>query len=156
MTLTIWLLRLAAYPVLWFFLAIVGNQVCSALLKLSRIDSIGVPPRSAQPTEAATVTPTSRATTEPSAGAWIGALERSLILLGLAAGSWEVVTGVVALKAVARFKELDHRVGAEYFLVGSLVSLVWAILVSAAMLTFDKHCGFNLAAMAKAVLPSAK
>lgn len=58
-------------------------------------------------------------------------------------GSWEMVAAVVALKTVARFKELDERLDAEYFLVGSLFSILWAIVVTAAWISFDKACGVD-------------
>src|SRR5688572_28785712 len=56
------------------------------------------------------------------AGRIVGSLERLITAIGLAAGSWEVVAAVIALKTVARFKELDNKLFAEYFLIGSLCS----------------------------------
>lgn len=61
-------------------------------------------------------------------GRWIGGLERSLIAIGIISGHWDVVSGVVAVKAVTRFKELDNKNWAEYFLIGSMMSILWAIL----------------------------
>ncbi|MEF8775737.1 MAG: DUF3307 domain-containing protein [Haloarculaceae archaeon] len=61
------------------------------------------------------------------AGSLIGSLERWLVLaLGLA-GLWESVALVVAAKSVARFEELKERAFAEYFLVGTLASVLVAI-----------------------------
>lgn len=61
------------------------------------------------------------------AGSLIGTLERWVVLaLGLA-GLWEAVAIVVAAKSVARFEELKKRAFAEYFLVGTLASLLVAI-----------------------------
>jgi hypothetical protein len=83
---------------------------------------------------------------EPSAaGALIGSLERIIIATGILAGSWEVLVAVVALKTVARYKEIDDRREAEYFLVGSLASLLWALAISMVVLAFDAQCGFGLA-----------
>lgn len=68
------------------------------------------------------------------AGSLIGSLERWIILLLGIVGLWESVALVVAVKSIARFEELKERVFAEYFLVGTLssvlVAIVLAILVS--------------------------
>jgi hypothetical protein len=64
----------------------------------------------------------------------IGILERLLIFLGLVASSWEILAGVVALKTVARYSDLDKQDKAEYFLIGSLASILWAVVVSAPQL----------------------
>lgn len=81
------------------------------------------------------------------AGRVIGILERSLIFLGLIASSWEILAGVVALKTVARYSELDKQDKAEYFLIGSLASILWAVAITALIALFDRAWGF-------AVLPS--
>ena len=81
------------------------------------------------------------------AGRYIGALERLVIAAGLIVHSWEVVAVVIALKTIARFKELDERLPAEYFLVGSLFSLLWAIVVTTAWLAYDRHVGAGVAAV---------
>jgi hypothetical protein len=60
------------------------------------------------------------------AGRVIGVLERLLIFVGLTASSWEILAGVVALKTVARYSKLDEQNKAEYFLIGSLASILWA------------------------------
>lgn len=61
------------------------------------------------------------------AGSLIGTLERWIILLLGLAGLWETVAIVVAAKSVARFEELKQRPFAEYFLVGTLTSVLVAI-----------------------------
>lgn len=58
-------------------------------------------------------------------GRHIGAAERALMFVGMVANHWELVTTVLALKALARFKEMDRKHFAEYFLMGSL----WSLLV---------------------------
>ena len=58
--------------------------------------------------------------------------------------SWEVVAAVIALKTVARFKELDDQRFAEYFLVGSLFSILWAVLITSAWLVYDHRVGIDL------------
>lgn len=45
-------------------------------------------------------------------GRVIGWLERLVLAAGLLAHSWEVMAAVVALKTVARFKELDEKIQA--------------------------------------------
>lgn len=77
----------------------------------------------------------------------IGSLERIIIFLGLAAGSWEIIASVIALKTVGRFKELDQQLHAEYFLIGSLASMVWATLISLTLIWFDRHLGFNISGL---------
>lgn len=77
-------------------------------------------------------------------GRWIGNLERVLLVAGLLAGSWEVLAGVVALKTVARFKEIDQQIHAEYFLVGSLFSLAWAFMVARAWVFYDQRWGAHV------------
>lgn len=63
-------------------------------------------------------------------GRWIGYLERTLILIGVIWHAWEIIAVVVALKTVARYKELDKKINAEYFLVGSLASLLWGFVAA--------------------------
>lgn len=60
-------------------------------------------------------------------GRHIGAAERALLFMGLYADRWELVTGVIALKALARFKEMERKDFAEYFLIGSLWSLIYCL-----------------------------
>lgn len=86
------------------------------------------------------------------AGRAIGILERSLVLIGIVSARWEVVAGVVALKTVARYKELDQQFNAEYFLIGSLASLLWAAVVTLALLLYDARLGFEVAMHVRALL----
>ena len=106
----------------------VGNWLCRLLFKLTgmKVTSAGTA-GNAQP-----------------AGYIIGWLERLLVAIGILIQSWEVLAAVIALKTVARFKELDDRLPAEYFLVGSLFSILWAILVTGAWLGYDHQLGSNL------------
>ena len=78
------------------------------------------------------------------AGRVIGSLERILIMIGLIAHSCEVLIAVIALKTVARYQDLDKKFEAEYFLVGSLVSILWAVLVTVAAMMLDYACGINV------------
>ncbi len=81
---------------------------------------------------------------EPEVGAIIGAFERILLAVGVLSGSWEVMAGVVALKTIARFKELDERLDAEYFLVGSLFSILWAIAITVGWIAYDETFGLDI------------
>ncbi|UPK73754.1 hypothetical protein MU582_15100 [Nocardioidaceae bacterium SCSIO 66511] len=66
-------------------------------------------------------------------GAWIGALERFSVFLTLAARWPEGIAVVLAVKGLGRYPELRSHAGtgaAERFIIGSLVSLAWAALVS--------------------------
>ncbi len=101
---------------------------------------------SASVTPATTAAP-SRPATSARAGRMIGSLERLIIFLGLMAGSWEIIAAVIALKTVGRFKELDQQLHAEYFLIGSLASMVWATAVSLTLIWFDRHLGFNISGL---------
>lgn len=124
-----------------------GNAICRWLLDITRLTpameakkALAKAVADAQ-TASAGLPPTPEA---PSVGGVIGGFERSLIALGIITGSWEVLAGVVALKTVARFKELDERLDAEYFLVGSLASIAWATAVAALWITWDQTFGYHL------------
>lgn len=62
-------------------------------------------------------------------GYLIGTLERWIILLLGLAGLWEAVAIVVAVESIARFEELKERAFAEYFLIGTLTSVLVAIVL---------------------------
>ncbi len=105
-----------------------GNRICSGIFSLTGLkDSIAHLP-----------TPTH------SAGRWIGNFERLTMAAGVIAHSWEIIAAVIALKTVARFKDLDERNFAEYFLVGSLFSIFWTIIVTSAWLAYDHTIGIDL------------
>ena len=60
-------------------------------------------------------------------GATIGALERLLIVTFVLVGATAAVGVVIAVKTLARFKQLDDRGFAEYYLLGTLASVSVAI-----------------------------
>jgi hypothetical protein len=60
-------------------------------------------------------------------GRMIGNLERLLILAFAVLGSYGAIGFVLAAKSIARFKELDDREFAEYYLVGTLASALVAL-----------------------------
>ena len=79
-----------------------------------------------------------------SAGRVIGILERLILAAGIVVHSWEILAAVIALKTVARFQKLDQREFAEYFLVGSLFSVLWALIITSAWAAYDHSLGIDL------------
>ena len=136
------LAQLAGYAVFVALLWWGGNRFCRAVLAASGAHA-------APDTAGASPEDEARAL---AAGRAIGVLERSLVLVGIVTARWEVVAGVVALKTVARYKELDQQFNAEYFLIGSLASLLWAALVTLALLVYDARLGFELAEALRGLL----
>ena len=61
-------------------------------------------------------------------GALIGMLERVVILLLGALGLYSSIALVLTAKSLARFKQLGEKEFAEKYLVGTLISLIIAIL----------------------------
>lgn len=67
------------------------------------------------------------------AGARIGMLERGLIFLALVARMEALAGFVIGVKALLRLPEATHserRALAEYFLLGTLASVAWAVLIA--------------------------
>ncbi|KAA3605091.1 MAG: DUF3307 domain-containing protein [Planctomycetota bacterium] len=60
-------------------------------------------------------------------GRFIGMMERWLIFLLILGNQWGAVGFVVAAKSIARFKDLEQRVSSEYYLAGTLASLLVAV-----------------------------
>jgi hypothetical protein len=69
------------------------------------------------------------------ASAWIGILERILILIFILAGQFSAIGFLIAAKSIFRFNETKegNNPKAEYFLLGTLVSFVLALLVGIAI-----------------------
>lgn len=67
---------------------------------------------------------------EYNAGRVIGMLERILIYFFVLIGEITVIGFIVAAKGFTRFKELDKRDFAEYVLIGTLLSLFLALVIS--------------------------
>ncbi len=63
------------------------------------------------------------------AGARIGILERALTLTFVLTGNYTAIAVIFAAKSIARFKELEKRHFAEYYLIGTLSSILFALLV---------------------------
>jgi hypothetical protein len=66
-------------------------------------------------------------------GRTIGVLERALALTFVLLGQYGALGLVVAAKSLARFKALEDREFAEYFLIGTLGSLLLALLGGVAL-----------------------
>jgi hypothetical protein len=115
------------YVALLALLTFGGNFACKLVLKWSATKT---PPESGEKISLR-------------AGRVIGVLERLLIFVGLVASSWEILAGVVALKTVARYSDLDKQDKAEYFLIGSLTSILWAVVMTAAISLYDREWGFG-------------
>lgn len=65
-------------------------------------------------------------TRELERGKIIGILERSFYYFLILSNNFGGIAIIIALKSLARFKELDRKRFAEYFLIGSLLSLAAA------------------------------
>jgi hypothetical protein len=124
------ILQLGGYFVLLWLLTIGGNSVCRLVLTASATKT---PPEQGEQMSLR-------------AGRMIGVLERLLVFLGLIVGSWEILAAVIALKTVARYAKLDEQNNAEYFLVGSLASILWAAAVTVLVAFYDRSLGFGLIA----------
>lgn len=62
------------------------------------------------------------------AGLYLGWLERGLLVIAFAIGSFTAVGLIIGAKSVARFPEFKSRAFAEYFLIGTLISVAIAAL----------------------------
>lgn len=120
-------LQILAYLALFFLLTFGGNTICTWVLKLS---ATKMPPEEGEKISL-------------KAGRTIGVLERTLIFVGLVASSWEILAAVVALKTVARYSKLDEQNNAEYFLVGSLASILWAVALTGLIAFYDQTWGVS-------------
>ncbi|MGH7754027.1 MAG: hypothetical protein ACREN5_14565 [Gemmatimonadales bacterium] len=67
--------------------------------------------------------------TELGRGQLIGVLERALALTLILGGQFGALGLILAAKALTRFRALDDRDFAEYVLIGTLASLLLALLV---------------------------
>ncbi len=123
-------LQIVGYALLALLLTFGGNLACKWVLRLS---ATKIPAETGE-------------TITLRAGRVIGVLERLLIFVGLTASSWEILAGVVALKTVARYSKLDEQNKAEYFLIGSLASILWAVVMTALVAVYDREWGFGLLA----------
>jgi len=70
------------------------------------------------------------APSEAGIGSTIGIIERLLISALVLAGGLLAIGLVIAAKTLARFKQLDDRDFAEYYLLGTLASVTFAVVTS--------------------------
>lgn len=68
-------------------------------------------------------------------GRMIGILERSLSLILILVGQWAAIVILVAAKSIARFDELKDRRFSEYYLIGTLSSLLVAVLTGLVLMS---------------------
>lgn len=66
---------------------------------------------------------------EQSRGRIIGVLERALALTLILVDEFGALGLITAAKAIARFRALENRDFAEYFLIGTLASMLHALMV---------------------------
>ena len=66
----------------------------------------------------------------PGAGKVIGMLERGIILTFGLLGEYGAISFVFVAKSMARFKQLEQRQFAEYYLIGTLLSFFFALVVA--------------------------
>ena len=67
-------------------------------------------------------------------GTTIGFLERVAIVGAIAIGHVEVIAALIAIKGLGRYSELDSAAARERFIIGTLVSMIWAGLCAALIL----------------------
>lgn len=64
-----------------------------------------------------------------SRGKLIGYIERLLVILLTVIGAYPSIAFIIAAKSIARFKQLDDRSWAEYFLLGTLSSIFLGLVL---------------------------
>lgn len=67
-----------------------------------------------------------------SAGMVIGIIERIIVLTFVLLNQYTAITIIFAAKSIARFNELKDRKMAEYYLIGTLLSIAFAMTVGIA------------------------
>ncbi|HLA68545.1 MAG TPA: hypothetical protein VJN65_02490 [Bacteroidota bacterium] len=66
---------------------------------------------------------------EENSGEWIGILERIITLTFVLTQSYTAIAFALTAKSIARFKELDDKDFAEYYLLGTSASVATALLI---------------------------
>jgi hypothetical protein len=98
-------------------------------IQVGMIEGRAVPDRPAPPSETTAAQPASSAPAPPGrVGEAIGILERLLIVTFVLVGAEAAIGLVIAAKTLARFKQLDDRDFAEYYLLGTLASVAVAAI----------------------------
>lgn len=65
---------------------------------------------------------------EPQRGALIGYLERLIVMFLVYGQAYAAIAFIATAKSLVRFKQMDHREWAEYFLVGTLSSMLLGLI----------------------------
>jgi len=60
------------------------------------------------------------------AGRYIGILERIIVAASILIGRYEIIGFLIAAKSIIRHQEKNEKAFAEYFLIGTFTSFVWA------------------------------
>jgi len=63
------------------------------------------------------------------AGMVIGIIERIIVLTFVLVDQYTAITFIFAAKSIARFNELKDRKMSEYYLIGTLLSIAFAMIV---------------------------
>ncbi len=63
------------------------------------------------------------------AGTYIGIFERILVFTFVLTNQYAAISIIFAAKSIARFRELDDRDIAEYYLLGTFASITLAVIV---------------------------
>ena len=80
-----------------------------------------------------------------SAGAFIGTLERLLIVVFLSVGQYAAIGLVLTAKSIARYQKIvEDKEFAEYYLLGTLLSVFLVIVLFRLNLNrWERHCGLE-------------
>ncbi|TRO91303.1 DUF3307 domain-containing protein [Glycocaulis profundi] len=63
----------------------------------------------------------------PQGGTWIGLTERALVFVFILVGEFAAIGFLLAAKSVLRFQYAKERSQSEYVIIGTLLSLSWAV-----------------------------
>lgn len=112
--------RALIYLVSYILALVPVHFIVRGILKRYPLTPIGEPQGSLEPDQARGL---------ERGGAIIGVLERALTLTFVLLGQYTAVALIINAKSIARFPELRHRKFAEYYLVGTLSSMLFATLI---------------------------
>ena len=73
------------------------------------------------------------------AGSVIGILERIFTLTLVLIGQYTAIALILTAKSIARFEELKNRKFAEYYLIGTLSSILFSVIVGIITIWVLKH-----------------
>lgn len=66
---------------------------------------------------------------EVKTGRWIGILERALIVIFIIINQVASIGFIIAIKSLARFKMMENKIFSEYYLLGTLFSVAYTLIV---------------------------